>query len=176
MVIFTSDNGSLFGNQPLRMNKGHLYEGGIRVPWMVRWPGRVVAGTTCATPVISHDVLPTVLEAVGLTPDQPPIQDGESIMPLLLQTGTLKRNSLYFHYPNYAFHKRNRLGGAIRQGRYKLIRWYDDDSIELYDLPNDIGEQNDLAEAMPELAEKLRLKLDRWLAETGAAMPTRATQ
>ncbi len=171
LLIFTSDNGSLFGNHPLRRNKGHLYEGGIRVPWIVRWPGKVPAGTTCDTPVITTDTFPTILEAVGLSIDPSRPCDGESIMPLVRRGGTLKRNSIYFHYPNYAFHKQNRLGSAIRQGKYKLIRWYDDDSVELYDLDSDIGEKTNLADRQPELAEKLRQKLENWLLETGAKTP-----
>ncbi len=172
LVIFTSDNGSLFGNKPLRKNKGYLYEGGIRIPWIVRWPGKVEPGTTCSTPVITTDTFPTILEAVGLTLEPDQRCDGESIMPLIRQTGTLKRNSLYFHYPNYAFHKQNRLGSAIRQGKYKLIHWYDDDSIELYDLTADIGEKENIAYQVPELSDKLLQKLQRWLQETDANMPT----
>ena len=172
LVIFTSDNGSLFGNEPLRRNKGYLYEGGIRVPWIVRWPGKVQPGSTCATPIISTDTLPTIMEAVGLSLDSNRVCDGESIVPLLTQSGTLKRNSLFFHYPNYAFHKRNRLGSAIRQGRYKLIRWYDDASIELYDLTRDLSETHDLAKSQPALASKLRDKLENWLKETNAKIPT----
>lgn len=172
LLIFTSDNGSLFGNKPLRRNKGYLYEGGIRVPWIVRWPGKVQPGTICSTPVVTTDTFPTILEAVGLTPDPNRICDGESIMPLIRGTGTMKRNSLYFHYPNYAFHKQNRLGSAIRQGDYKLIHWYGDDSTELYDLSADIGEKKDLVSKNPELADKLLQKLNGWLAETNAKMPT----
>ena len=133
LVIFTSDNGSLFGNKPLRRNKGYLYEGGIRVPWIVRWPGVVKPGTTCETPIISTDIVPTLLAATQQNPNMSQF-DGVSLMPLLNQTGQLSRDALYFHYPNYAFHKRNRLGSAIRRGQYKLIQWHDDQSVELYNL------------------------------------------
>ncbi len=173
LILFTSDNGSLFGNQPLRRNKGHLYEGGIRVPWIARWPGKIPAGTTCDTPVIITDTFPTILEAAGISFPAGRKCDGESILPLLRQSGALKRNAIYFHYPNYAFHKQNRLGSAIRQGKYKLIRWYDDDSIELYDLAKDIGETQNLASEQPELAQKLRTKLETWLDESAAKAPTR---
>lgn len=173
LVIFTSDNGSLFGNKPLRRNKGHLYEGGIRVPWMVRWPGKVAAGTSCDVPIITTDTYPTVMEAAGISLEKDYICDGESLLPLLRQTDSLQRDSLYFHYPNYAFHKQNRLGSAIRQGRYKLIRWYDDDSVELYDLDSDIGEKKNLAKTQPELATKLRMKLEDRLTATGARKPTK---
>jgi len=175
LVIFTSDNGSLDGdNRPLRGVKGYLYEGGIRVPWLVRWPGRVKPGTTCATPIISTDLYPTLLEAAGRAPEADKVLDGRSIVPLLRQSGTLKRDALYFHYPNYAFHRRNRLGSAIRQGHYKLIKHYDDNSVELYDLSKDIGETNDLSAALPEKARQMREKLERWLKQSGAKMPSRA--
>ena len=173
LVIFKSDNGSLFGNEPLRRNKGFLYEGGIRVPWIVRWPGVVEAGSTCSTPVVSMDTFPTILDAVGLKPLPGKILDGESLMPLLRQSGALKRNAIYFHYPNYAFHKRNRLGGAIREGDFKLIQRYDDGSLELYNLAKDLGEKHNLAKRKPELANRLKRKLDDWLKETGAKMPAR---
>jgi len=175
LVIFTSDNGSLDGdNRPLRGVKGYLYEGGIRVPWLVRWPGKVKPGTTCATPVISTDLYPTLLQAAGAPAETQKPLDGESIVPLLKQSGGLKRDALYFHYPNYAFHKRNRLGSAVREGTYKLIKHYDDDSVELYDLSKDIGEKNNLAARLPEKAKELRQKLDKWLRQSGAKMPTRA--
>lgn len=173
LVIFTSDNGSLFGNKPLRKNKGYLYEGGIRVPWIVRWPGKVNAGTTCDTPVISTDVFPTILEATHITMKEDEICDGQSILPLLTGTGNWKRQSLYFHYPNYAFHKQNRLGSAIREGDHKLIRWYDDDSVELYDLGKDISEKHNLAEQQPQLATALRKRLEDWIQLTGAKKPTK---
>jgi arylsulfatase A-like enzyme len=170
LLIFTSDNGSLFDNRPLRANKGHLYEGGIRVPWIVRWPGHVDHGTICTTPVISMDTVPTILEAANIAkPDDS--FDGESLMPLLKQSGSLNRDSLYFHYPNYAFHKQNRLGGVIRQGQYKLILWYDDQSVELYDLSQDVAEKNNLADQKSELTERLRQKLIDWLSATHARMP-----
>ena len=173
LVIFKSDNGSLFGNEPLRRNKGFLYEGGIRVPWIVRWPGVVKPGSICSTPVVSMDTFPTILEAAGLRPLPGKILDGESLIPLFKQQGGLKRDSIYFHYPNYAFHKRNRLGGAIREGDYKLIKRYDDGSIELYNLAGDVGEQDNLAKARTDLAGRLQRKLDAWLKETGAKMPAR---
>jgi len=173
LVIFTSDNGSLYSNAPLRSVKGHLYEGGIREPFMVRWPGVVEPGTRSATPIISMDCVPTLIEAAGLAAiDDQPV-DGESLIPLFTQTGDLDRDAIYFHYPNYAFHKQNRLGSAIRMGDYKLIKFYDDDSVELYNLATDIGETTDLAEQMPDRAKRLESKLDAWLAESDAAMPVR---
>ncbi|UCG48574.1 MAG: sulfatase [Phycisphaerales bacterium] len=174
LVIFTSDNGGFAGvsdNRPLRASKGHLYEGGIRVPMMVRWPVVVRAGTTCQTPVISMDFYPTLLDAAGLAVEAGATLDGESIMPLLKRTGRLKRKAIYFHYPNYAWHGANRLGGAVREGDYKLIERYDDDSVELFNLADDLGEKHDLSGAMPEKTAQLKSKLDLWLLESGAMMP-----
>ncbi|MFW5692624.1 MAG: sulfatase [Thermoguttaceae bacterium] len=140
LVIFTSDNGGWEGatdNRPLRSGKGHLYEGGIRVPLIIRWPAVVAPGKPVApgavdrTPVISMDLSATILDAahVELPPDQS--LDGTTLRPLL-QGERLDRGPLFFHYPHYAWHRSNRPGGAIRSGRYKLIRRYDDQSIELY--------------------------------------------
>lgn len=173
IVLFTSDNGSLYSNAPLRSIKGHLYEGGVRVPMMVRWPGVIKPGTVSKTPVISTDYVPTLMELAGLTPIRDHPVDGESLVPLLKQTGELERDAIYFHYPNYAFHKKNRLGSAIRQSDYKLIKWYDDHSVELYNLAEDLSEKKDLAKAMPDLAARLNKKLDDWLDQNGAQFPTR---
>lgn len=176
LVLFTSDNGGYDGdNQPLRGVKGMLYEGGIRVPWIVRWPGKVKPGTINATPIISTDCYPTLLEVAGLppTPDHP--LDGLSLVPLLTQSPGFERESLYFHYPNYAFHKQNRLGSAIREGNHKLIKYYDNDSLELYDLSRDIGEKQNLAAQSPELAARLAANLEHWLRETDAKLPVKVT-
>lgn len=171
LVIFTSDNGSLFGNGPLRANKGHLYEGGIRVPWAIRWPGKIEPKSQSDVPIISTDVFPTLLEVAGLEPKPDFPQDGESLIPLLTGSGSLERESLFFHYPNYAFHKQNRLAGAIRKGDFKLIQFYDDDSVELYNLKYDLGEKTDLAAAQSEKAKTLKEELGQWLKESGAKMP-----
>lgn len=172
LVIFKSDNGS-FGVDvaPLRGQKGYLFEGGIRVPWIVRWPGVVEAGSICSEPVISTDVYPTLLEVAGLKPKKR--LDGESLLPLLRGQGTLMRDAVYFHYPNYAFHKDNRLGSAIREGDYKLIRRYDDGSLELYNLEQDLGERANLTGQLPQLARRLDAKLSHWLKDVGAQMPVR---
>ncbi len=174
LVIFTSDNGPFAANvKPLRAEKGYLYEGGIRVPMIVRWPGRVTPSTQTSTPVITMDIHATILEAANLTSDPSNTPDGISLMPMLKDGSELDRESIYFHYPNYAFHKGNRLGSAIRSGDYKLIKYYDDDSIELYDLKNDISESRNVAEEMPEKAKQLRSDLDQWLQETNASQPQR---
>ncbi len=174
LVIFKSDNGGYNGdNRPLRGFKGMLYEGGIRIPWIVRWPGRVAPGSACDTPVISMDCYPTLLEAAGLPPTPEHPLDGLSLLPLLEQTGRFERDAIYFHYPNYAFHKRNRLGGVIRDGRYKLIKRYRDGSLELYDLAEDIGEKKNLSARRPELAARMERRLETWLRETGSRMPVK---
>ncbi len=174
LVIFKSDNGGYNGdNSPLRGLKGMLYEGGLRIPWIVRWPGRVQPGTINATPVISMDCYPTLLEVAGLPPTPNHPLDGKSLLPLFTQSPGFDRDAIYFHYPNYAFHQKNRLGSAIREGQYKLIRNYDDDSCELYDLQSDVGEQKNLAEQSPAQTQRLADKLDTWLRETGAKMPTK---
>ncbi|MEZ4699157.1 MAG: sulfatase [Rhodothermales bacterium] len=174
LVIFTSDNGAYGGVAdlaPLRGAKGHLYEGGLRVPLIVRWPGKIPAGTVSPEPVVSMDFYPTILEAAGLAPAPDRPLDGESLLPILTRSGPLRRDALFFHYPNYAFHGENRLGGAVREGDYKLIEHYDDGSVELYRLSDDLGEQRDLSADMPEKAAALRSRLDAWLVASGARMP-----
>jgi arylsulfatase A len=174
LVIFTSDNGGFAGVsdcRPLRESKGHLYEGGIRVPMIVRWPGRVPPDTLCKVPVTSMDFYPTFLDIAGLKPSGKPI-DGESLLPLFRQTGKLTRKTIYFHFPNYAWHMGNRLAGAVREGKWKMIRNYDDGSLELYDLHKDLSEKKNLAKKSPKVAKHLNQKLSSWLKETNAPMPT----
>lgn len=182
LVVFTSDNGGWDGatdNRPLRSGKGDLYEGGLRVPLIVRWPGviapgkPVTTGTTDDTPVTSTDLAATVLDAADVKPGRNESLDGVSLRPLL-QGKRLDREALFFHYPHYAWHKANRPGGAVRSGQYKLIRRYDDDSLELFDLAGDTGEKVNLAGKKPELAAELDGRLRRWLEEAGAQMPTPA--
>lgn len=174
LIIFTSDNGGLLGstdNAPLRAGKGSPYEGGIRVPWIVRWPGVVRPGTTCDVPVASIDVLPTAAALAGI--DLPPgrVIDGRSLVPLLRGEGEWNRDALFWHFPHY------RRGfepyGIIREGQWKLIRFYDSGVRELYNLAGDPGEQNNLADDMPENVRRLDQRLSAWLAETGARMPVR---
>jgi len=174
LIVFTSDNGAYGGVgdiRPLRLDKGHLYEGGIRVPTIIRWPGVVPAGKTCGTPIISTDFYPTLLSAAGLRPQEGQIIDGEDITPVMTQKGPLKRKAIHFHYPNYAFHRSNRLGGAIRQGKYKLIKWYLDGSVELYDLSTDISEKVNIADKKPKIAAQMKADLEAWLKANNAQMP-----
>ncbi len=176
LVIFTSDNGPFAANvKPLRAEKGYLYEGGIRVPMIVRWPGRVKPSTQTATPAITMDIHATILDAANQKADPSNTPDGISLLPMFRDESNFQRESIYFHYPNYAFHKGNRLGSAIRSGDYKLIKYYDDDSVELYDLKGDIGETRNLADEMPEKALQLRSELEAWLKKTNASQPKHAT-
>ena len=174
LVIFTSDNGGWSGatdNRPLREGKGFLYEGGLRVPLLIRWPGVSRAGSIDPTPVISMDLTATILDAAGVPLKEGEKLDGASLRPLL--TGKdASHPPLFFHYPHWAFHKENRPGSAIRDGKYKLILNYDDNSVELYDLDADLGETKNLAADLPELTAGLRKRLEAWLDNTGAGRPT----
>lgn len=181
VVIFMSDNGGLSVqegpntpatcNAPLRAGKGYLYEGGIRVPWIVKWPGSVKPGSTCDLPVSSVDFFPTMSEIAGLEKVVTNGQiDGESIAPLLRQTGKLRRDSIYWHYPHFS-NQRGRPGGAIRQGDFKLIERYEDGTLELYDLKNDISEKRNLAVSMPGRAKELHKRLRDWRQSVDATMP-----
>ena len=173
LVVFTSDNGAFLGvadNRPLRLGKGYLYEGGIRVPMIVRWPGKVKAQAVCSTPVISTDLFPTLLSVAGSPVTASEMCDGVDLTPLF-KGGVIERNALYFHYPNYAWHSRNRLGSAVRSGRYKLIKYFDDKSVELYDLKQDLSEKQNLSTVHPEIAARLSGQLDGWLRAQNAALP-----
>ena len=174
VVIFTSDNGGWSGatdNHPLRSGKGDLFEGGIRVPLIVRWPGITRPGVIVSEPVISMDLTATVLDAAGVGLPDGERLDGKTLRPLL-EGRKVQPRSLFFHYPHFAWHKSNRPGAAVRSGDDKLILRFDDNSVELYDLAADIGERSNLAEKKPKLVRRLRGQLDAWLVETGARRPT----
>lgn len=178
VVFFMSDNGGLStseghptSNLPLRAGKGWLYEGGIREPMMVRWPGRVQAGSVCDEPVISTDFYPTMLEMAELPAVPQQHLDGQSMLPLLRGQGSAKDRAFYWHYPHYG-NQGGSPGGAVRLGDYKLIEFYEDNHIELYNLRDDLGEKHDLSAASPEKAAELRRMLHEWRDGIGAAMPT----
>ena len=143
VIVFTSDNGGLSvkegpntpatSNAPLRAGKGYLYEGGIRVPLIVRWPGKTRHGSVCEVPVSGQDLYPTVLDIAGVKPAPGQVIDGESLVPLLKGQGGLKRTALFWHYPHYS-NQGGKPGGAVRQGDLKLIEYYEDGRRELYDL------------------------------------------
>ncbi|MGJ8657923.1 MAG: sulfatase [Akkermansiaceae bacterium] len=173
LVIFTSDNGGWSGatdNRPLREGKGFLYEGGIRVPLIIRWPGLTKANEINSTPASSMDLTATILDAAGVTLKQGEIVDGISLKPIL-QGKQTTRPPLYFHYPHWSFHKENRPGSAIRDGKYKLILRYDDNSTELYNLEADLSETNDLSKKLPKQTAQLKTKLKKWLETTKATTP-----
>jgi len=180
VIIFFSDNGGLrqrfdgkgeivATNAPLRDEKGTLYEGGIRVPLIVRWPGAVKSGSTCSVPVSSVDFYPTMLEIADAKADPNQTLDGESIVPLLTRSGELKRDAIFWHYPHY---HHSTPAGAIRDGDWKLLEFDEDGRVELYNLANDIGEKNNLTTEMPSRARRLKRRLAAWRTSVGAKMPT----
>jgi len=178
IVFFMSDNGGLStsegsptSNLPLKAGKGFLYEGGIREPMIVKWPGVVEAGRLCSEPVTSTDFYPTILQmaSVPLRPEQH--IDGLSLAGLLKGGEKLKRDALYWHYPHYS-NQGGRPSGAIRSGDYKLIEHFEDNRIELYNLREDIGETNNLSNDLEDKAKVLSDKLNKWREEVEARMPT----
>lgn len=170
VVIFYSDNGGLEALQsqaPLRAGKSTLFEGGLRVPLAVRWPGVTAPGRSSDEPVTSQDLFCTVMEIAG-APWRKDYADGVSLLPLLRGTApTLGREALHWHYPHY-HHFGGRPSSAIRSGPYKLIEWHEGvllgrgPAVQLFDVVNDIGEQHDLAAARPELARRLQEQLRAW--------------
>ena len=173
LVVFTSDNGQMPGSSvadPLRDAKGYLYEGGIRVPMMIRWPGHIRAGAVDATPTISMDFAPTFLEAAGVKYGANEF-DGQSLMPVASGKGALQRDALYWHYPHYCYHGMNDMGSVIRYGDYKYIHHYDNHDHELFDLKTDIGETINLYRTEPARAAELKAKLMAWLKSTEAQLP-----
>jgi arylsulfatase A len=182
VVLLTSDNGGFVNryqgkqvtdNAPLRSGKGSLYEGGVRVPLMVRWPGVTRTGGVCDEPVCTTDFYPTLLELLALEGDEKHNAhlDGVSIAPLLRDPDAgLKRDALFFHYPHY--YPTTSPVSAVRAGRWKLLEYYEDDHVELYDLKTDMAESRDLAAEMPQKAAALKRSLHAWLKQVDAQMPT----
>ncbi len=173
LVILVSDNGGLAtvtNNAPLRAGKGFLYEGGIRVPMIVKWPGKVKSGSINNTPVISHDILPTIAEIVHNSQISQDVE-GASLKSVLTGNTQLAERELYWYYPHYS-PQAKQPAAAIRDGQYKLLRFYDPVKTELYDLSNDLSEQHDLYEQMPEKVQELGKKLDDWLKSVNAKMHT----
>ena len=181
VVIFYSDNGGLIhdlilneplatSNLPLRGQKGGLYEGGIRVPLIVRWPGKVEPGTMCNEKVMSFDLFSTFVDLGGGEIPSGQITDGISIVPLIKQEAeSLDREALYWHFPTTKWTRSP--AGAIIKGDYKLLEDYETGRIELYDLANDIGETINLAYVKPELATELLNDFHKWRKEVGAELP-----
>ena len=170
-IIFTSDNGGLLGptnNAPLRSGKGYPYEGGIRVPWLIKWPGLSRPGSVVDTPISSVDIFPTIVEGAGLALPRDRDIDGKNLRPLIAGTGNLDRSTLFWHFPHY----RHAPGpySIIRDGDWKLIKWYEG-PISLFNLKDDLGEQNDLAESMLDKVNELDKKLNAHLTSVGAKIP-----
>ncbi len=191
VVVFTSDNGGVGGyqregvkkeasitdNAPLRSGKGSLYEGGTRDPFIVRWPGKVAAGSTCDEPTIHVDVYPTLLEIAGAKKPQQEL-DGESMVKLFTNAkGKLERQAIYQHFPGYLGAGKNQWRttpvGTIEVGDWKLMEFFEDGRLELYNLKDDIGEQNNLAKSMPEKTQELHKMMIAWRGRVGAKMPER---
>ena len=176
VVVFTSDNGGLAtfegphtpatSNAPLREGKGYLYEGGIRVPLIIKWPGITRPLTVCDVPVCSIDLVPTIREILKPAPAPDPV-DGVSLMPLLRQSGTLPERSLFWHYPHYS-NQGIQPGGAVRDGDDKLIEFYESGRFELFDLKNDPGESTNLSDRFPDKAARLAGRLREWRKSVGA--------
>ncbi len=171
LIIFTSDNGGFYNatsNAPLRGNKGAYYEGGIRVPLLIKWPGVTKAGIVANTPVTSTDLYPTCLAAAGLSERPNQHQDGLNLLPLLSGDGQLTARSLFWHYPHYNEHPSSVPSSVIRKGDWKLIETFDPEGIELYNLSNDLGEENNLATKEAAKTAELRRELDAWRLAVGA--------
>lgn len=182
LILFISDNGGLYKitkNWPLRAGKGAYYEGGIREPMFAHWPGQIAAGSKTDVPVVNLDFYPTLLEVAGIEKPENITLDGKSILPVLTGS-TLEERPLYWHFPIYleggnketqdpAF--RTRPGSAIRFGDWKLIQYFENNDIELYNLKEDLGEKNNLLESHPQKAKELLEILDKWRIDTNAPVP-----
>jgi arylsulfatase A-like enzyme len=171
VICFTSDNGGLStsegsptSNLPLRGGKGWIYEGGIREPFIVKWPGVTKPGETSAVPVMSTDFFPTFVKAAGGTVKGK--IDGVDLLPLL-KGGELEREALYWHYPHYS-NQGGFPGGAIRVGNWKLVERYEDGRVHLFNLKDDIGELNDVKGKHVARAKEMRAKLHAWYGEVDA--------
>jgi arylsulfatase A-like enzyme len=177
-VIFMSDNGGLStsegsptSNVPLRGGKGWLYEGGVREPMIVHWPGTVKGGSVCSEPVISNDFYPTMLEMAGISARPAQHVDGVSLVPLLQQEDDLPERPLFWHFPHYG-NQGGLPGAAVRLGDFKLIEFFEDGSLELYNLREDLSEENNLVQAMPDKVEELLELLHDWQESVDARMPS----
>lgn len=177
IVVFTSDNGGLStaegaptSNLPLRGGKGWMYEGGIREPTIVRWPGVTRPGSECDAAVTSTDYYPTLLAAAGAPAAPNQHVDGEDFAPAL-RGEAYDRGPIYWHYPHYG-NQGGAPAAAVRDGQWKLIEWYDPPMTQLFDLESDLGEQTNLVDKRPAEAERLRRFLNDWQREVAARMPT----
>ncbi|MFT7631766.1 MAG: arylsulfatase A-like enzyme [Mariniblastus sp.] len=192
LVIYTSDNGSTSASsqEPLRGNKGCYYEGGIREPFVARWPGVIVPGETSSVPISLVDLFPTFLDAAGASVPAAKKLDGESLLPLFKQEGDLQRSAIFWHFPGYLNQAvtrgrdpvfRTRPVSVIRKGDWKLHLYHEEwnldggmttlesnDSVELYNMADDIGERNNLASAQTATRDELLGDLLAWIESTEA--------
>ena len=178
LIFFLSDNGGLeheqsgrivTSNAPLRGEKGSLYEGGIRVPALARWPGTIPAASTCTTPAHSYDLHPTFLQLARAAAPTGQPRDGHSLASLLRDPrASLSRDTLYWHLPHY---HHSTPASAIRRGDWKLIEFFENNSLELYDLASDLGEKTNLAAREPARVRELQSALAAWRKHVGARMP-----
>lgn len=181
IILLTSDNGGvgyqgrslhrIGDNGPLHGGKGFVYEGGIREPLIVHWPGVTAPGSVCHTPVFGCDFMPTFLSAAGAKDSVPPTHDGLDITPLFRGADSVGRDTLHWHYPHYS-DQGGTPAGAIREGDWKLIEFFEDEHLELYNLKLDPGEQYDFASSYSDIAARLHAKLKAWRESLQASMPT----
>ncbi|WP_421918882.1 sulfatase [Marinifilum sp.] len=190
LIIFTSDNGGtckVTEQRPLRAGKGSYYEGGIREPFFVVWPGRISPGLISNVPISNLDIYPTLLEVSQSKVCSNYLLDGQSITELFdgSEPASWMNRELYWHYPIYLQANsrkgqfrddkfRTRPGSAMRKGNWKLHQYFEDGSFELFNLKEDIGEQNDLSKSNPKKLKELRELLTKWQRETNAPIPTKA--
>jgi arylsulfatase A-like enzyme len=175
IIVFTSDNGGFHlatHNRPLRGYKGELYDGGIREPLIVDWPGVTKPGSVCGTPVHSTDFYPTLLEMCGQPLRPGEYIDGVSLVPVLKGDGDFDRGPMIWHYPHNLPRIHAVPGSAIRIGDWKYLHFYEDGRRELYNLKNDIGESDNLSGRMPEKAAEMKALMDAMLKEHGAEFPS----
>jgi arylsulfatase A-like enzyme len=190
IVVFYSDNGGMSAanfhnpnrvirengldkafstsNLPLRGGKGWLYEGGIRVPLIVKWPRQGLQGGVCDVPVTSPDFFPTLIDMLQLPSAAAAESDGMSLTPLLKGATTIARDAIFWHFPHYSNHGMQSPGGAVRCGDYKLLEYYENNTVQLFNLKEDMSEQHDLAASLPEKADELRALLHQWRAQVHA--------
>lgn len=174
LIIFTSDNGGLSTaegtpttNAPLKAGKGWLYEGGIRVPMLMYWKGKLQEGIVSDVPVTTSDIFPTVATAINKNYKKELGVEGQDILKLLSNSNKALERTLYWYYPHYS-NQGGKPGAAIRKGNFKLIYNYEDESVELFDLSKDIGEKKNLAAENVQLSKQLKKQLDLWLTSNGA--------
>lgn len=173
VIIFTSDNGGFYNatsNAPLRANKGAYYEGGIRVPLIIKWPGVAKAGSVVSDPVTSTDFYPSGLAAAGLPARPHQHRDGVNLQSILTGAAPLPDRALFWHFPHYNEHPSSVPSSVIRKGPWKLIQTFDPEGIELYNLAADLGETKNLAGTEAAKADELLRELDAWRKDVGAEM------